>query len=44
MLQKITTKLIKQSEMLLVKRNFVIKITNTQPAFTCQKSTAETPV
>ena len=37
MLQKVTTK------MLLVKKNLVIKITNTQPAFTCSKSTTETP-
>ena len=29
--------------MSLVKRNLVIKITNTQPAFTCPKSTTETP-
>ena len=29
--------------MSLVKRNLVIKITNTQPAFTCLKSTTETP-
>ena len=29
--------------MSLVKRNIVIKITNTQPAFTCPKSTKETP-
>ena len=29
--------------MLLVKRNLVIKIINTQPAFTCPKSTTETP-
>ena len=28
--------------MLLVKRNLVIKITNTQPPFTCPKSTTET--
>ena len=41
MLQKITTK-INQSEMSLVKRNLVIKTTNTQPAFTCPKSTTET--
>ena len=27
----------------LVKRNLVIKITNTKPAFTCSKSTTETP-
>ena len=29
--------------MLLVKRNLVIKITNTQPALTCPKLTTETP-
>ena len=29
--------------MALVKRNLVIKNTNTQPAFTCPKSTTETP-
>ena len=29
--------------MSLVKRNLVIRITNTQPALTCPKSTAETP-
>ena len=29
--------------MSLVKRNLVIKITNTQPVFTCQKSSTETP-
>ena len=29
--------------MLLVKRNCVIKITNTKPAFICPKSTTETP-
>ena len=29
--------------MLLVKINLAIKITNTQPAFTCPKSTIETP-
>ena len=29
--------------MSLIKRNLVIKITNTQPAFTCPKSTTETP-
>ena len=29
--------------MSLVKRNFVIKITNTQPAFTCPKPTTEAP-
>ena len=29
--------------MSLVKRNLVIKITNTQPAFTCPKSSTETP-
>ena len=29
--------------MLLVKRNIVIKITNTQPVITCPKSTIETP-
>ena len=29
--------------MSLVKRNLVIKITNTQPKFTCTKSTMETP-
>ena len=28
--------------MSLAKRNLVIKITNTQPAFTCPKSTTET--
>ena len=43
MLQKITKKEINQSEMSLVKRNLVIKITNTQPPFTCPKSTTETP-
>ena len=29
--------------MSLVKRNLVTKNTNTQPAFTCPKSTTETP-
>ena len=29
--------------MLLVKRNLPINITNTQQAFTCPKSTTETP-
>ena len=29
--------------MSLVKRNLVIKITNTQPAFTCPKSITKTP-
>ena len=29
--------------MSLVKRNLVIKITNTQPAFTCPELTTETP-
>ena len=29
--------------MSLVKRDLVIKITNTKPAFTCSKSTTETP-
>ena len=29
--------------MSLVKRNLVIKITNTQPAFNCPNSTTETP-
>ena len=29
--------------MLLVKRNLVIKITNTQATFICPKSTTETP-
>ena len=29
--------------MTLVKRNLVIKITNTQPVFTCPKSVTETP-
>ena len=29
--------------MLLVKRNLVIKVNNTQPAFTCPNSTTETP-
>ena len=29
--------------MSLVKRNLAIKITKTQPAFTCPKSTSETP-
>ena len=29
--------------MSLVKRNLVIKITNTQPAFTCPKSTTKRP-
>ena len=29
--------------MSLVKRNLAIKITNTQPAFICPKSTTETP-
>ena len=29
--------------MLLVKRNLIIKITNTQLAFTCPKSTTEKP-
>ena len=29
--------------MSLVKKNLVIKITNTQPAFTSLKSTTETP-
>ena len=29
--------------MLLVKRNLAIKITNTQSAYTCSKSTTETP-
>ena len=29
--------------MLLVKKNLVIKITNNQPAFSCSKSTGETP-
>ena len=42
MLQKIITK-INQSKMSLVKRNPVIKTTNTQPAFTCPKSATETP-
>ena len=42
MLEKITTKQINQLEILLVKRNLVIKINNTQPAFTCPKSTTET--
>ena len=29
--------------MLLVKKNLVIRITNTQPAFTCPNLTTETP-
>ena len=29
--------------MSLVKRNLVIKIANSQPAFTCPNSTTETP-
>ena len=42
MLQKITAKYINQSKILLVKRYLVIKITNTQQAFTCPKSATET--
>ena len=43
MLQKITTTKKDQSKMSLVKRNLVIEITNTQPAFTCPKYTKDTP-
>ena len=41
--RKITTKQTNQSKMLLVKRNVAIKITYSQPTFTCSKSTTETP-
>ena len=42
MLQKNTAK-INQSELSLVEINLIIKNTNTQPVFTCPKSTAEAP-
>ena len=41
--KKVITKQISQSKTLLVKRNLVIKITNTQQAFTYPWSATETP-
>ena len=41
MVRKIVTKKIKQSKILLVKKKFVIKTTNTQLTFTRSNSTIE---